>query len=362
VRGAALAALLLAAAGPAACGRLSRAPRDSGLALRALGSVRLQESDTLYLGAPSYLGVGPGGDVWVSDAMNGAVVRFARSGAPVRRYGRRGDGPGEFHTPVASAVVGDTLLAVADWGRLRIALFDLRTGAYLRAVRAEGLPFWMQVAGDTVWIADLNHRRGTSFATWSGGSDSLRYAGPLPAEYLRTPLLFEAHPYGTLARAGGRLLIGFTGHPAIFVAQPGGGVIDSVRVPVLRRRGVPDDMERRFSRQQRNETIASMVSALMAIQPLSSGNIALVHFDITVREGQITAQPYVSVLSADLRRACVDAPLASSSDARPAVAFRGDTLLVLDQRVTSATRSATFIRRFRIDTSACHWLPTTKHA
>ncbi|HEX2191039.1 MAG TPA: hypothetical protein VHG51_19175 [Longimicrobiaceae bacterium] len=350
---------LLAAAGLslAACGRGDAPRADGAAAAVALDSIALQENDSLYLGAPTFLASGPGGDLYVSDGMNGHVLRFGRDGRPLVRYGRRGEGPGEMGTPVATALVGDSLLAVADWRQNRTSLFRRGSGEFVRSVPHEGLPFWMQVEGDTLWMSSINFRRKTSLAAWPMREDSVRYFGRVPREYERSPILMEAHPYATLLRTGDTLLVGYTGHPALFLARLDGSVFDTVEVPAVRRRGVPRDIVERFSRPLENEEIASMVSALVAMHRLPSGDIALMHLDVTVDERLITADGFLSVLSSDLNRACVDLPFRFQKDGRPVVAFRGDTLLVLEQKIVADTRAESFVRSYRVDTSGCDWIP-----
>lgn len=356
---------LLAAAGLSliACGR-GEASRGGGSAagLSALDSVQLQENDSMYLGAPSFMVSGPEGDLYVSDAMNGHVLRFGRDGRPSVRYGRRGAGPGEMGTPVAATLVGDSLLAVADWRQNRTSLYRRATGDFLRSVQQEGLPFWMQAVDDTLWMSSVNFRRKTSLAVWPLREDSVRYLGRVPAEYERSPILMEAHPYATLVRTGDTLLVGYTGHRALFLARLDGTVFDTVEVPAVRRRGVPRDIVERFAKPLENEQIASMVSALVAMHRLPSGDIALMHLDVTVDERLITADGFLSVLSRDLARACVDLPFRFQKDGRPVVAFRGDTLLVLEQKIVSSTRAESFVRSYRVDTSGCDWIPTGKDA
>lgn len=72
----------------------------------------------------------------------------------------------------------------------------------------------------------------------------------------------------------------------------------------------------------------------------------------------LAADVYVGVLSADLERAGVDTKLNVSPGARPMEAFRGDTLFLLDRRITARERLETWVVLYRIDTSPCAWLPT----
>ncbi|HEU0078945.1 MAG TPA: hypothetical protein VFQ76_14925 [Longimicrobiaceae bacterium] len=330
----------------------------AGIVPVALDSVVLRENDSLYLGAPTFMVGAPGGDLYVSDGMNGHVLRFARDGRPLVRYGKRGQGPGEMGTPVAASLLGDSLLAVADWRHNRASLFRQADGAFVRSVPNEGMPFWMEARGDTVWMSSVNLKRKTSLAAWRTAEDTVRYLSRLPREYERSPILLEAHPYATMARTGDTLLVGFTGHRGLFLTRPDGTVFDTVVVPAALRRGVPADILERFAKPMENDEIASMVSALVAMHRLPSGDFALMHMDVTAEGRLITAEGFLSVLSRDLGRACVDIPFRFRQDGRPVVAFRGDTLLVLEQRIVSETRAETSVRSYRVDTTGCRWIPT----
>ena len=70
----------------------------------------------------SALAVTPGGSVMVGDG-SGTIREFDSAGAFIRRFGRRGEGPGEFQRPSAIHVYGDTT-AVVDVGLYRITEFD----------------------------------------------------------------------------------------------------------------------------------------------------------------------------------------------------------------------------------------------
>ncbi|MET0400306.1 MAG: hypothetical protein ABW277_26185 [Longimicrobiaceae bacterium] len=348
----------LAAAALASCGGEER-PRQEGppLTLAAIDSVELQENDSLYLGAPTHMTVGADGDLYVSDVMNGHVLRFSRDGRPVARYGRRGRGPGEMGGPVATTLMGDSLLVAADWRNGRTSVFDRNTGAFVRSTPLEGYPLWMQVVGDTIWMSDVNITRKTSLAAWPTAQDSVRYLGTLPMEYVKSPILLESHPYATMLRTGDTILLGYTGHRALFLLDPGGAVFDTVEVPAVRRRGVPEDILERFSEPLENDEIASMGSALVALHRLPGGEVAAFYLDVTVDGRLITADGFLSVLSPDFRSACVDIPFEFRRDGRPVVAFRGDTLFTLEQRIVSETRAVSSVRSYRIDTSRCRWLP-----
>ena len=114
-----VAVLLLTLAASACRGGDARTPDPGIPSLVLVDSTVLQETDSSLIGTPIHLTVNRAGAMFVSDAMNSRVTEFARDGRFVRRFGARGDGPGEFRTPLASALLGDTILAVADAGSSR---------------------------------------------------------------------------------------------------------------------------------------------------------------------------------------------------------------------------------------------------
>lgn len=61
-------------------------------------------------------------------------------------------------------------------------------------------------------------------------------------------------------------------------------------------------------------------------------------------------------MTPDGRRACVDLVLPSVESGRPAFAFRGDSLWMLEQRVTIDARAELFVRVYAVSDSPC---PTT---
>ncbi|HEU4881184.1 MAG TPA: 6-bladed beta-propeller [Longimicrobium sp.] len=86
------------------------------------------------------IAAGAGGEVYVLDAGDKSVRVFSSTGAPVRRFGREGAGPGEFNLPVSLRV--DTQVAVSDLGQQRMTYFSL-DGRHLRTQRdptPNGLP------------------------------------------------------------------------------------------------------------------------------------------------------------------------------------------------------------------------------
>lgn len=352
--------------------------RDEGAGSRVRGpvavvvdSVRLDEADTLYLGNPYALAVDPqDGSFYVSDFFADRVFRFRRDGTLARTYGRPGRGPGEFLTPTLVFVLDARTLAAADDEHARIHLFDRETGVFLRSVPHEGRlgsspPV---VLGRTVWMPSHNRGRGSSVLAWEAGGNRMRYLVPLPADYVvsaRGLGRYAAfYSMGVLTAWADTLLVGMNGRNELLLATADGGVLDTLHLPAARRRGVPDDVRARLDddREASARDIFRTASILNQAARAPDGSTLLVHHDSDLEGelpgGLITARVFASVVSPNRRRACVDGEIPVSQDARPIEGTRGDTLFVLDRRITSGERLETWIIAYRLDTRRCDWLPT----
>lgn len=336
----------------------------------ALDSVRLAEADSLYLGNPYALAVDPyDGSFYVSDFFADRVLRFARDGSLVRTYGRPGSGPGEFRTPTLVFVVDESTVAAADNEQALIHLFDRGSGVLVRSVKYQGrLGSTVPIAlGSTLWMASRDRARGTSALAWDRRTDSVRYVVPLPAAYrasMRGMGRYAAfHAMGVLTAWADTLLVGMRGRNELLVATADGRVVDTLDVPVSRRRGVPEDVQETIDDAKISaRDLFRTASALDQVFRRADGSLVLVHHDADL-EGQlpgglITARVFVSIVSPDRRRACIDTELPVSQDARPIEGFRGDTLFLLDRRIVGEERVETRISSYLLDTSSCGWVPT----
>jgi DNA-binding beta-propeller fold protein YncE len=84
---------------------------------------------------PSDVAVARSGDVYVSDGYAGSHVhRFSPGGALLATWGGPGDGPGQFTSPHAIAVLSDGRVAVVDRENDRVQLFTPE-GTFLAAWR-----------------------------------------------------------------------------------------------------------------------------------------------------------------------------------------------------------------------------------
>lgn len=73
---------------------------------------------------PTNVAVGPNGDVYISDTLNGRIQIFDADGTFISTFGKPGDGPGDFARPKGLAIDGDGHIWVADADQNRVKVFD----------------------------------------------------------------------------------------------------------------------------------------------------------------------------------------------------------------------------------------------
>ncbi|MCY4399131.1 MAG: hypothetical protein OXE96_07325 [Gemmatimonadetes bacterium] len=354
-----------------------RASADAvGPALVPIDSILLPEADTLYIGNPYGLVVDPfDGSFYISDIFSGRLLRFRRDGRLMLVYGRPGEGPGEFRGgPRVPMVLDDSTVAAQTTQSRRVNVFDRNTGKTSRVVNFPALAGITPpvVIGQQVWGTDFEIRRGTSLTRWHPSTGEFSSMGGLPEEYVAS-LSSDNWSYaslfriGSLAYADGRFVQGWSGLDEMFVLNLRGEVVDTANIPVARRNGVPADLRERIDIERipfRERLEGS--SRLRQLFPRPGGGFVFTHHDQTALKMEpmpvLTAKMWVGILSADLEKACVDAPVPRDFEIRPMETFRGDTLFVLDRRIDDSEKLQTWILIYLVSDRGCDWLSTQPDA
>jgi len=114
-----------------------------GRVLVALGRMRIPGDDVLHFNQPTDVAWDRDGNIYVTDGyVNSRVLKFDKYGRPVRGWGMKGTGPGEFDTPHTIVIDGD-LVYVGDRENARIQIFN-RDGEFLREWRL-GHPYALAI-------------------------------------------------------------------------------------------------------------------------------------------------------------------------------------------------------------------------
>lgn len=339
----------------------------SGPAVVPVDSVLLPDSDTLYVGNPHLISLDPhDGTIYIPDDASRTVYRFDRDGDLVRRYGRPGGGPGELRSTGLTFVLDDSTLVVEDFRGRRLNLFDRRTGEYRHAWEGTfpaylGFPPPVE-RGDGLWFPVYDEAGHRALMRWEPGSQEHALKGAMPEEYheARGTGYAPGFHLGPLAAVGDTLVRGWLAYNDLHLYGGDGQVVDTLSLPVARRRGVPDDVIERYRTGEWREAN----SELTGLHTLPQGGLAFVHHDVEVlsRDGppppETTARVWVGATSSDLTEACVDTEVPVSMDSAPMNSFRGDTLFVFDRRISDTPESPmeSWIHLYRIDLEGCDWL------
>lgn len=356
-----LAALATGCAVSDAPGRAGANPAPS---LTLADSTVLHEPDSLPIGRWAEVSRDARGRIFLSDVEGRRILRFAPTGEFERTIGRQGSGPGEFRTVEMLHLLPDgSRGVVVDGGNGRLALVDLDSGSVSTAARIgfRGAGKLWQVRNDTVFFSlPLSP---VPFARWRIGDDSAAGFGELPAA------LAAAFP--TYARYGvPEVMPRGDGFVALLPAVPGlvrldreGRIAGQVPLPARHRRGTPGDLvERHQELEARQQPFAYLGSLAAALGPLSTGEIAVLHADLETPAGpdgrpDIRPTYYLTIVSRDLRRACLDAPVPFTSDSpTPVPHFAGDTLLALARRIGAGDSVRTVLYRYAVSSAGCRWV------
>ncbi len=190
--------------------------------VRAIGAV---DGAPLYSGVSSVAVDPKRGVIFVADPVQNAVFVFDSLGGLVQRFGRKGEGPGDFDTPVGLTVSPDGTLWVRDFTRVQLFSWE-RVGAF-EGYRVSGqfrgppMPDWdtrepsfLDLAGSRYFYphrASSDPRNSYQIYTRAGLADGT----------IRVPAFPNDGPYTVWVRTsehGGRMLYGYSAPP--FSAKP----------------------------------------------------------------------------------------------------------------------------------------------
>jgi hypothetical protein len=347
-----------------------------GPQFRLIDSLVLEENDTLYLGKPDMgFVVDDSGLIYVADEFWNHVVRFRPNGQIDRVFGAAGDGPGEFRSTTRVAATMDSLVVLASAGRLKV--FNRNTGQfYYERTFGRGLLGDVQLHGDHLMLALYDFRSGRGVLAWPL-AEFLRPGNPsaadppsanlvdMPPEYAAYPGLGEDFGGTAMALWGDTMMVGHDAVNYVVLYTTQGVPLDTIDLPTRVRRGLPKAALLLFARgrQRTLQESAGAISFLVQMWRLPNGQTLLWHQENHVQQSgrlyKFFGQDFLTLLSADRRRACVDASIPFPGSEWPRLSVHGDTVLALDQIMAGkdSSRGVSVIRRYQIADSHCTWLP-----
>lgn len=349
-----------------------------GPSLRLIDSLVLEETDSLYLGRPEMgFAVGADGSLYIADEYWNRVVRYSSTGKLEQVYGRAGSGPGEFRSTTRATMVHDTLLIQPSAARIKV--FDRRTGAYYfehpfqRGYLTKGVfhrgDFYFALFDYSVERAVMVIPAQELLSPDPGSVPTIHGAGlvSFPPEYTRHPGLMAFNSSSVVVWSD-TMLVGFSGVGYLVRYDLDGAPHDTFDIPVRDRRGVTPEGLAQFDPGRAPDLNREMraISDLKEIWRTPKGDFVVWHQDGQAetrgRNVQLSGNAFISLVSSDLARACVDTRVPFPGTEWPRFAMSADTLFALDQVVAEGDplRSTTIVRRFAIDTARCAWQPVVR--
>ncbi len=299
-------------------------------------------------------------DLAITDQFHQRVLLFDSLGRLTHTVGNKGSGPGEFQMIGEPIFLDSGTLAVFDDSRRVAQIFSIDTGRMLGAFSTGPSTHSSILAGDTLFFGSSNVEAGTLAARRTVGDSGLWLFGSRPSAYDAFPALSGTYGQISLTRGLDGIVLGVPGLDSIYLhSSVDGARLGQAWIPAVRRRPAAtsvEELHKIFGVPRDPAEMWRSTSFLMGIHALSSGEILVLHMDQDLSGRAITSLPFVSLLSADLRRACLDTPIPVKSDSRIVYGFHGDDLLLLTQESGQGT-IVTQIHRYRVSNDRCTWQP-----
>jgi hypothetical protein len=216
--------------------------------------------------------VAPDGSIFVANAIEHNILKFDRAGNLVKKFGRKGQGPGDFINPDGPSILDGRFLVVGEYAtNLRISLFNL-DGTFQKllktkhpvtsvtALKDNKIAFcsWLSIpAGSTtrqmtylVMIVDADSGTEREVTRWTRTSDSIRVGRMLISSGESTMGQF------VIARsAQGNLFVGITTVPRIDEFSPDGRMLRSFNLNIT-----PLPVTKKYVRDYKDRMVREMKS------------------------------------------------------------------------------------------------------
>ncbi len=113
--------------------------------------------ENLFFDSSKDIAIAPNKTIFVSNGKQHNISMFTNNGAPVSKFGRKGEGPGDLYHPGYMTILDEKYLLVREYAsKRRISIFDL-SGKFVRLVKTRHSPF-NPIALKNNKIAYLNYK------------------------------------------------------------------------------------------------------------------------------------------------------------------------------------------------------------
>lgn len=333
-------------------------PKSAGPSVEPVGQWSLQETDSIHLARPGQMAASAHLDLAITDQFHQRVLFFDSLGRLTKTVGNKGSGPGEFRMIGEPIFLDSGTLAVFDDSRRVAQIFSIDTGRMMGAFPTGPSAHSSILAGDTLFFGSTNVEAGTLAARRTLGDSGLWLFGSRPSAYDAFPALGGIYGLISLTRGRDGIVLGVPGLDSIYLlSSVDGARLGQAWIPAVRRRPAAtsvEELHKIFGVPRDPTEIWQATSFLMGMHTLSTGETLVLHMDQDLQGQAISSRPFVSLISADLRRACLDTLIPLESDSRIVHAFHGDDVLFLTQTADQGP-VLTQVHRYRVSSDGCTW-------
>ena len=297
------------------------------------------------------------------------VLHFRPDGQFVRVLGVPGEGPGELRDIGGVGVLpGDSVVLVVSVARGRMIRFRLADGAVLGEVVAEkafGAGQQWAARGDTLYLPVSNGEGG--YRRWVLGTDTAALWGEEPpSANVGAGRAYMAGGEPSAEPFGDGLVAFVPADSMLLVYDTMGTVTRRVLLPVRVRRPFPADAEDQIQEgiRQTPPVFRLPGPAVIGMHRLPDGRYLMVHIDFQsvtlenpLRLGVSNVHYWISMVSADLREACVDGEIPDPPEAVVRPLFYGDTIGLFVRSTDDDGTPHSVLREYRVSGEGCGWVP-----
>jgi len=344
-----------------ACGGKGASSRSGGSdkqVLRLIDSVRVRETEALFVGRLGDVAVGRDGHLFLVDLPESRVVEVARGGEIVRTFGKKGRGPGELDAPDALLVDGDSILIVSDRGQRILSRFSLRTGAFTHTVPFITTSSKMRMAAGELLATQFDEKSSTSLLAFSRTGEPAGAEGVTPALGLKYPQLQNFRTAAFTVKDSD-VFAAVELSQSLFRWKRGARTGQEIVLPVVRRHGVSSAIFERLvgNPSPENAKAALDHSVPSALEFIAPDVLGLVTFDPVLASQSFTGIHYLTLVDLAKNQVCADILVPAIRDPLPRARLSADTLIVVQQAADAGGQPATSVLRFHISPAACAWAP-----
>ena len=333
-------------------------------------SAELKDPSSGPIGTPGDLVSLRNGGYLIVDTQNSRLLEYDARGNFARSIGHKGGGPGEFQSVGSVALDADSVLYALE--PMVMNVFDFRTGAFRRKAQLPA-PFGSSIAARNanIYFRTIDAAQLPNMSSWR--NDTIKPGPKLPAaselETVKSAGVVEfaksmntTHSFAVFsALHGDTIAVLSQSSESILLATPA-RIITEIPVARTQRQGVRADLIARIASDpsivQKEPQVLYTPSIPYIVARGASGNFYSVKSDFTFLGKRFAAKLFLSVTDPRTGLTCPDARIPGSDDPRPAVALRGDTLIVLSQEIRG-TAAVTMIRKYLVQTRSCKWIKPT---